>query len=178
VRYPELKKYLERGAGPPTRSPGGLENPPHDLKNVREAVIAIRKRKGMVLDPGDPDTRSDGSFFMNPVISEAEYADFANLQPDAPHFPADGGMVKLSAAWLIEHAGFQKGHVYGNVGLSTKHTLALVNRGGGTAAEVVEFVQQIQERVRVAFGVEIHPEPNFVGFARLGDTHQDSHGTQ
>jgi UDP-N-acetylmuramate dehydrogenase len=152
VRYPELQKALEaRGVA--------LE----DLSGVREAVIAIRKRKGMVIDPADPDSRSDGSFFMNPIVTHDAYADFAGRAPDAPHFPADEG-VKLSAAWLIEHAGFHKGYTHGNVGLSTKHTLAIVNRGGGTAAEVVELVELIQRTVREKFGVEIHPEPNFIGF--------------
>lgn len=152
IRYPELQKYVdERGVSVA------------DLRGVRDAVIAIRMRKGMVLDPNDPDTRSDGSFFMNPVIDAAAYDDFARKAPDAPHYPA-GDDVKLSAAWLIESAGFGKGFTHGNVGLSTKHTLAIVNRGGGTAAEVVELVRMIQERVRERFGVEIHPEPNFVGF--------------
>ena len=152
IRYPELQKYVdERGVSA------------DDLQGVRDAVIAIRKRKGMVLDPDDPDTRSDGSFFMNPIVSREQYEAFAKIAPDAPHFPA-GGDVKLSAAWLIEHAGFHKGFVHGNVGLSSKHSLALINRGDGTAAEVVELVGMIQSRVREAFGVEIHPEPNFVGF--------------
>ena len=100
---------------------------------------------------------------MNPVITVAEYEAFAQRAPEAPRFPA-GDEVKLSAAWLIEHAGFQKGHSHGNVGLSTKHTLAIVNRGGGTAAEVVELVRAIQDRVREKFGMELHPEPNFIGF--------------
>ena len=152
IRYPELQKYVdERGVSVA------------DLRGVRDAVIAIRMRKGMVLDPNDPDTRSDGSFFMNPVIGAAAYDDFARTAPDAPHYPA-GDDVKLSAAWLIERAGFGKGFTHGNVGLSTKHTLAIVNRGGGTAAEVVELVRMIQDRVREKFGVELHPEPNFVGF--------------
>jgi len=152
VKYPELQRFIdERGIA--------LE----DLRGVREAVIAIRKRKGMVLDPTDPDTRSDGSFFMNPVIPVAEYEAFAERAPDAPRFPA-GDEVKLSAAWLIEHAGFHKGYTHGNVGLSTKHTLAVINRGGGRAAEVTELVSRIQRSVREKFGVELHPEPNFVGF--------------
>lgn len=152
IKYPELQKYVEeRGVTP------------DDLGGVREAVIAIRKRKGMVIDRSDPDTRSDGSFFMNPILTREQYVDFAGRAPAAPHFPAEEG-VKLSAAWLIEQAGFQKGFTHGNVGLSTKHTLAIVNRGGGTAAEVVELVRMIQEGVREKFGVEIHPEPNFVGF--------------
>jgi UDP-N-acetylmuramate dehydrogenase len=152
IKYPELQRYVDER---------GIDM--HDLRGVRDAVIAIRKRKGMVLDPADPDTRSDGSFFMNPVISPAEYEAFAERAPDAPHFPSNGD-VKLSAAWLIEHAGFHKGYVHGNVGLSSKHTLAIINRGGGTAREVVELVRMIQDRVREAFGVEIHPEPNFIGF--------------
>ncbi len=150
IRYPELQKYVdERGVRV------------DDLRGVRDAVIAIRKRKGMVLDPNDPDTRSDGSFFMNPVLSSDAYERFARKAPDAPHFPA-GDDVKLSAAWLIERAGFSKGFTHGNVGLSTKHTLAIINRGGGTAAEVVELVRMIQDRVRDIFGIDIHPEPNFI----------------
>ena len=151
IRYPELQKHVD-GAGVST----------DDLRGVRDAVIAIRKRKGMVLDPGDPDTRSDGSFFMNPVLTADDYAAFARRAPDAPHFPS-GDEVKLSAAWLIEHAGFAKGFVHGNVGLSSKHSLAIINRGGGTAKEVLELVRMIQARVREAYGVEMHPEPNFIG---------------
>jgi len=150
IRYPELQRYLdERGVGAT------------DLAQVRDAVIAIRKRKGMVIDPNDPDTRSDGSFFMNPVLTRAQFEEFP--AKNAPHFPS-GDQIKLSAAWLIEHAGFQKGFVYGNVGLSSKHTLAVINRGDGTAREVLELVRMIQEGVRDKFGVEIHPEPNFIGF--------------
>ncbi|HET7433343.1 MAG TPA: UDP-N-acetylmuramate dehydrogenase [Thermoanaerobaculia bacterium] len=153
VRYPELRKYMEEQ---------GIAL--DDLMRVREAVIAIRKRKGMVIDAKDPDTRSDGSFFMNPIVTPAQYEAFARIAPDAPHFDAGGGDVKLSAAWLIEHAGFHKGFVHGNAGLSSKHTLAVINRGGATAAEVLELVRMIQDKVRDAFGVEMHPEPNFIGF--------------
>jgi len=149
IRYPELQTYLDEH-----------EINVRDLRQVRDAVIAIRKRKGMVLDPTDPDTRSDGSFFMNPVLTRAQFEQFP--AKDAPHFPY-GDQIKLSAAWLIEHAGFHKGFVHGNVGLSSKHTLAVINRGGGSAAEVLELVRMIQDGVREAFGVEIHPEPNFIG---------------
>jgi UDP-N-acetylmuramate dehydrogenase len=153
VRYPELRRYLEeRGESD------------QDLRTVRDAVIAIRKRKGMVLDPNDPDTRSDGSFFMNPIIDGAQFARFKQKAENAPSFPSNDGTVKLPAAWLIEHAGFTKGFTHGNVGLSAKHTLAVVNRGGGTAREVRELVKMVQDRVREKFGVEIHPEPNFIGF--------------
>jgi UDP-N-acetylmuramate dehydrogenase len=146
VRYPELQKLVDNDSA---------------LQDVRDAVIAIRRRKAMVIDPADPDTRSDGSFFMNPVLARAEFDRLAHH--DMPHFPS-GDQVKLSAAWLIEHAGFYKGWTFGNVGLSSKHTLAIVNRGGGTAREVVELMRLIQAKVRDAFGVELHPEPNFVGF--------------
>jgi len=147
VRYPELARFVEeRGVA--------LD----DLQGVRGAVIAIRKRKGMVLDASDPDTRSDGSFFMNPIV------DASLATEEMPHFPASEGMVKLSAAWLIEHAGFEKGFALGNAGLSTKHTLAVINRGGATAREVLALVELIQRRVREKFGIELQPEPNFIGF--------------
>jgi UDP-N-acetylmuramate dehydrogenase len=149
IRYPELQTYLDEH---------GIDV--RDLRQVREAVIAIRKRKGMVLDPSDPDTRSDGSFFMNPVVTREEFQEFP--AKNAPHFPS-GDQIKLSAAWLIEHAGFHKGFVHDNVGLSSKHTLAVINRGGGTAREVLELVGMIQARVRQVFGVAIQPEPNFIG---------------
>jgi UDP-N-acetylmuramate dehydrogenase len=153
IRYPELQTYLDERS-----------IDVHDLRQVREAVIAIRKRKGMVLDPTDPDTRSDGSFFMNPVVTPSQFDDLlihAGTK-NIPHFPS-GDQIKLSAAWLIEHSGFHKGFVHGNVGLSSKHTLAVINRGGGSAREVIELVRMIQGGVREAFGVEIQPEPNFVG---------------
>jgi UDP-N-acetylmuramate dehydrogenase len=161
VRYPDLRKRLdEQGVAM------------GDLAHVREAVIAIRKRKGMVIDPADPDTRSDGSFFMNPIIPAAALPSFLTRArtvvgdgPEPPHFPSgDPGSdeVKLSAAWLIEQAGFGKGFVHGNVGLSSRHSLAVINRGGGTAREVKELVAMIQAAVRERFGVEILPEPNFV----------------
>jgi UDP-N-acetylmuramate dehydrogenase len=154
IRYPELQKYLDEH-----------DIDVRDLRQVRGAVIAIRKRKGMVLDPSDPDTRSDGSFFMNPVMIAPRFDEFLRraATKDVPHFPF-GDQVKLSAAWLIEHAGFLKGFMHGNVGLSSKHTLAVINRGGGTAREVRELVGMIQERVRERFGVDIQPEPNFIGF--------------
>ncbi|HET7712237.1 MAG TPA: UDP-N-acetylmuramate dehydrogenase [Thermoanaerobaculia bacterium] len=159
VRYPELRRYLEeRGEDA------------EDLAAVRNAVIAIRRRKGMVLDPGDPDTRSDGSFFMNPVIDasglDAVRRAAAAVTGDAemPAFPTGDGRVKLSAAWLIERAGFPKGFTMGNAGISSKHTLAVINRGGASAEEVLALVRTIQQRVREVFGVELHPEPRLVGF--------------
>ena len=151
VKYPELRTYMEEHGD-------SLE----DVRRVRDAVIAIRRRKGMVLDASDPDTRSDGSFFMNPIVSKAAFDDVARRGGTMPNFPS-GDEVKLSAAWLIEHAGFHKGFVHGNVGLSSKHTLAVINRGGGSAREVLELVKMVQGAVREKFGVELHPEPIFVG---------------
>jgi UDP-N-acetylmuramate dehydrogenase len=163
VRYPELRQALD-AAGADLG----------DLEAVRRTVIAIRKKKGMVVDPADPDSKSDGSFFMNPVLTAAEFAAFeerararVGAEAKIPSFPA-GESVKLSAAWLIEQSGFHKGLTHRNVGLSSKHTLAVINRGGGTAAEVVELVERIREGVREAFAVELHPEPNFIGFDPAG----------
>jgi UDP-N-acetylmuramate dehydrogenase len=154
ISYPELQTYLDEH-----------EIDVSDLRGVRSAVIAIRKRKGMVLDPTDPDTRSDGSFFMNPVVTQSTFDEIVLRAgtKNVPHFPS-GEQIKLSAAWLVEHAGFHKGFVHGNAGLSSKHTLALINRGGGTAREVLELVAMIQGKVREKFGIEIQPEPNFIGF--------------
>src|SRR5690606_4708326 len=136
-----------------------------DLSRVRDAVIAIRRRKGMVFDPADPDTRSNGSFFVNPVLAADAYAAFeprarASLGEEAkiPSYPAGDGDVKLSAAWLIEQAGFPRGFAHKGVGLSTKHTLALVNRGG-TTADMLELIAIIQAGVRHAFGIDLQPEP-------------------
>lgn len=158
IRYPDLERALEGSDA-------------YDLATVRETVIAIRRKKGMVIDPADPDTRSDGSFFMNPLLDLENLDRFLERAREAgidrsriPMFPAAGGLTKLSAAWLIENAGFQKGFALGNAGLSSKHTLAIVNRGGASAAEIVRLVELIQNRVEERFGVRLHPEPNFVGF--------------
>jgi UDP-N-acetylmuramate dehydrogenase len=132
------------------------------LADVRAAVLALRRSKGMVLDPDDPDTRSAGSFFTNPIL---DAADAERLPADAPRFPQpDGARVKTSAAWLIDHAGFAKG--YGDpagIAISTKHVLALTNRGSGTTAELVALAREIAHGVDEAFGVQLHPEPVFVG---------------
>lgn len=148
IRYPELRRHLEAT---------GVEQP--SLEAVREAVLAIRRRKSMVVDTADPDSRSAGSFFTNPIVT-SEVADQIGIE-GMPRYPA-GDQVKLSAAWLIEQSGFARGHVAGNVGLSTKHTLAIVNRGGGTAREVVALADEIRGRVNDRFGVELVTEPVFV----------------
>ncbi len=149
VAYAELARRLGVPVG--ERAP---------LGEVRAAVLALRRGKGMVLDAADPDTRSCGSFFTNPQLT-AEQA--ARLDPAAPRWPGDGALVKTSAAWLIEHAGFGKGHFAGPVGISSKHTLALVHRGGGTSGELLAVAQQVRDGVRAAFGVELVPEPVLVG---------------
>jgi UDP-N-acetylmuramate dehydrogenase len=167
IRYAELARALGIPVG--SSAPAAA---------VREAVLHLRRGKGMVLDPDDPDTYSVGSFFTNPILSAAALADVdarirRRLGPDvrypsypAPALPESGvaGSVKLSAAWLIERAGFAKGYrgPGGRVALSSKHTLALTNRGG-TTAELVALAREIRDGVRDAFGVTLHPEPVFVG---------------
>ena len=136
------------------------------VADVRHAVLAIRRRKGMVLDPEDPDTRSVGSFFTNPVLSAEAFARLQrSVQMEVPCFPASDGAVKVPAAWLIEHAGFRRGAGDSAVGLSTKHPLAIVNRGGATAREVVQFAVQIKREVASRFDVHLVTEPVFAGFA-------------
>lgn len=145
------------------------------LNDVRRTVLEIRRAKGMVLDESDPDSVSAGSFFMNPVIPRSELdafllrvkrADVTDEGEHVPQFPAGDDRIKLSAAWLIQHGGFHRGHVHGNVGLSTRHTLAIINRGGGTATEVIELAEMIQRRVERLFGIDLQPEPTFIGFEK------------
>jgi len=155
------------------------------LAEVRDAVLALRGAKGMVLDAADPDAVSAGSFFTNPIVSEQSAR---TLPADAPRFPTTPDepdavvplgeqpaapapsaprRVKLSAGWLIEHAGIGRGFALpgSRAAVSSKHTLALVNTGGATAAEIAELARYIQARVRSAFGVELHPEPRLVGIS-------------
>jgi UDP-N-acetylmuramate dehydrogenase len=136
------------------------------LADVREAVLRLRRGKGMVIDPADPDSVSAGSFFTNPVLSGAEFAALrARAGTEPPAWPEADGRVKTSAAWLIERAGFTRGYGNGRAAISTKHTLALVNRGGATTAELVGLAREIAAGVRETFGVELEPEPVFVGHA-------------
>jgi UDP-N-acetylmuramate dehydrogenase len=128
--------------------------------------LAIRRQKGMVVEAADPDSRSVGSFFVNPVVSpeRAEHlASTAGARP--PGYPAPGGHVKVPAAWLIERAGFARGDGDGPVGISGKHTLAIVNRGGATALDIVRFAAAVKQRVVDRFGIWLRPEPVFLGFA-------------
>jgi UDP-N-acetylmuramate dehydrogenase len=140
------------------------------LAAIREAVLELRRGKGMVVDPEDPDSRSAGSFFTNPILAPEQFADLERraaerLGPDAepPAWPEADGRVKTSAAWLIQRAGFERGYGDGPAGVSGKHPLALVNRGGATAAELVELARELRDGVRERFGVELVPEPTLVG---------------
>jgi UDP-N-acetylmuramate dehydrogenase len=148
IRYTELANALGIREG--ERAP---------LRRVRDAVIALRRAKGMVVDPSDPESRSAGSFFTNPIV-ETKVA--ANLPADAPRWPQPDGRVKLAAAWLIEQAGFTKGYTVGRVGISRKHALALVNRGGATAEELLALARSIQDAVRTRFAIDLQPEPIIV----------------
>jgi len=153
LTYPDLTAELGRRG---ITSPG-----PGD---VRDAVLTIRRRKGMVLDADDPDTRSVGSFFMNPVVTVEDRDRVADLAGDrVPGFAAAGGRVKIPAAWLIERSGIRKGQGEPTVGLSTKHPLAIVNRGGATSRDVIRFAVQVKRAVLEWSGIPLRPEPVFVG---------------
>ncbi len=130
---------------------------------VRSAVLKLRAGKGMVLDPADHDTWSAGSFFTNPILTSEEAA---ALPAEAPRYPAPDGLVKTSAAWLIDHAGFAKGYgLPGPASLSTKHTLALTNRGEASAEDVLEVARQVREGVEKTYGVRLVPEPELINCA-------------
>lgn len=153
VAYPDLVTELENRR---IDTPG--------LPDVREAILAVRRRKGMVLDAHDPDTRSVGSFFMNPIVAAADRERIASVSGErVPGFAAGGDRVKIPAAWLIERSGFVKGHADGSVGLSTKHPLAIVNRGGATTRDVLRFAARVKRAVLDRCGVWLRPEPVFVG---------------
>ncbi len=161
VTYAELARALAVKQG---------ERPP--LAEVRQAVLALRRSKGMVIDPADPESVSAGSFFVNPILpaerfAAVERAVAEQLGPDVrpPGWPEPDGRVKTSAAWLIERAGFHRGYGDGRVGVSQKHTLALVNRGGATTAELIALARELRDGVRARFGVELRPEPTLVGVA-------------
>jgi UDP-N-acetylmuramate dehydrogenase len=159
VTYGDVKRYFAESAEVA------------DLQIVANAVRKIRRGKGMFIVPGDPDCRSAGSFFKNPVVSEARLAEVAAAagveERAVPHWPAGDGegklAVKLSAAWLIERAGFGKGFVDGAAGISSRHTLALINRGGATAADVERLQARIQDGVEGKFGVGLEREPVKLG---------------
>jgi len=151
VRYAELARTLGVEVGSRASSAA-----------VRDAVLALRRGKGMVLDPDDHDTWSAGSFFTNPILSAD---DAVALPADAPRWPQPDGTVKSSAAWLIEHAGFTKGYGAGPARLSSKHTLALTNRGEATTADLLTLAREVRDGVERAFGVRLVNEPVLVGCA-------------
>lgn len=158
IRYGELSRALA-GVADPT------------LAAVRSAVLDLRRSKSMVYDPTDENHRSAGSFFTNPIVDEATLLRVREAARDVllpgekmPEFPAGRGYTKLAAAWLIERSGFTKGAGDGPVGLSTRHTLAIVNRGGATARDVLRFATAVKHKVRDTFGVCLMPEPVLAGF--------------
>lgn len=156
LRYSELVKEAPPGAS---------------VSDVRNTVLDLRRRKSMVIDPNDPNRRSAGSFFLNPIVSSAEADGLAEQAASAglvaspsevPRYPADGGRTKLAAGWLIEQAGISKGTRSGAFGVSSKHALALVHHGGGTTAELLAFAAQIQRQVYERFGVTLEREPRLL----------------
>jgi len=150
IAYKDLLDYFDGGHPSPCE--------------VRKAVLTIRRSKSMVIYAGDENRRSAGSFFKNPVVEMGKLEQIAGeTNKPVPHFQAPNGLVKIPAAWLIEHAGFHKGFTMGSVGISTNHTLAIVNRGGATACEVVELKIRIQAAVFEKFGITLVPEPIFIG---------------
>ena len=161
TRYPELERAVAATGEPPT------------LAAVRRTVLALRRAKSMVIEPGDDNRRSVGSFFVNPVLPAAEAeavvaralaAGAARDPSEVPRFAAEEGRVKLSAGWLIERAGFPKGTRRGAVGISSRHALALVHHGGGTTADLLALAREVRRAVRDRFGVTLRPEPVFLGF--------------
>jgi UDP-N-acetylmuramate dehydrogenase len=154
--YADLARYF---AGQNQASP--------TLAEVREAVRTIRSQKGMLLVAGNADCRSAGSFFKNPVVPATLLDSLAEElgveKRSIPAYPARDGEVKLSAAWLIERAGFQKGYALGKAGISSRHTLALINRGGASAGEIVALRDQVTDAVASRFAVRLEPEPVWLG---------------
>jgi len=156
IVYEDLQKYFVDLGRTPT------------LEETRDAVRKIRASKSMLITPGDDDSRSAGSFFKNPVLSIEQFTELTRRAEakglQVPNYPALEARRKISAAWLVENSGFQKGYALGHAGISRRHALALVNRGGSTAAEILELKDRIQQAVQVAWDVELEPEPVFVGF--------------
>jgi UDP-N-acetylmuramate dehydrogenase len=156
IHYRDLQISFAQVASQPT------------LLQVRNAVRDVRRSKGMLLIPGDDDVRSAGSFFKNPIIPQHQFEDLeVSLRSRGlylPSYTASDGHRKLSAAWLLENAGFAKGYSQGAAGISRRHALAIVNRGGATAADIIALKDEIQSRVFSEFGVELQPEPVFLGF--------------
>lgn len=161
IRYPDVKNFF-----------AGREPEP-SLQEVRDAVRIIRSRKAMLIMPDDPDCQSAGSFFKNPIITESEFEDLERIarklglvtaKEQIPEFKTSDSKIKVPAAWLIERAGFQKGHQKGRAAISSKHPLALVNRGGASAREIITLATDIQSRVHEVFNIKLFPEPLLISF--------------
>jgi len=153
ISYADLKQYFREKSTVPT------------LEAVSSAVREIRRGKGMLIVPGDPDCRSAGSFFKNPVISSEHFTQILAHagSSSVPHYPAENGQVKVPAAWLLDQAGFHKGYLLGRAGISSKHTLALINRDGASAADVAALRDAIIAKVSEKFAIHLEPEPVWVG---------------
>jgi UDP-N-acetylmuramate dehydrogenase len=154
-----------------TRHFASATTPPTPLE-IYHAVRAIRARKGMLLVEGDPDSHSAGSFFKNPIVDQTAIETIAaslDISPtEIPRWPAGEGSVKLPAAWLVEHAGFHKGFRMGRAGISTKHTLALVNLGNATASEIIALRDAVIHKVEARFAIHLEQEPVLLGFTPQG----------
>jgi UDP-N-acetylmuramate dehydrogenase len=161
LKYADLQKHFAGRNGTPS------------LQEVRDAVRQIRLSKAMLIVPGDEDCRSAGSFFKNPIVSIAEkdkvfaIAQQRKIDRLPPTYPATEGTVKLPAAWLVEQSGFHKGYGTGPAGISRRHTLAIVNRGSAKASDIVALKNEVQRGVKDTFGVDLHPEPVFLGFEHV-----------
>ena len=161
LKYADLQKHFAGRNGTPS------------LQEVREAVRQIRLSKAMLIVPGDEDCRSAGSFFKNPIVSTTEkdqvfaIAQQRKIDRLPPTYPATEGNVKLPAAWLVEQSGFHKGYGTGPAGISRRHTLALVNRGGAKASDIIALKNEVQRGVKETFGVDLHPEPVLLGFENV-----------
>jgi UDP-N-acetylmuramate dehydrogenase len=154
LAYAELTKHFAGNATP-------------SLREVRGAVIELRRQKSMVLDSSDPNRRSCGSFFVNALVGPSDVERIAQRAGVAPpQFPQGDGRIKLPSAWLIERAGLAKGTSHGPVGLSTRHTLAVVAHDGARATDVIAFAKHVRTTVEDAFGVRLVPEPEFWGFTQ------------
>jgi UDP-N-acetylmuramate dehydrogenase len=161
IRYKDLQQFFAK-----------IEKP--NLRETRDAVFQIRRAKSMVIAVNDLNSKSAGSFFKNPIVETGKFARIAEIarrlkfiesETLPPHFPAGENSVKLPAAWLIEKAGFEKGYTKNKrAGTSSNHTLAIVNCGSASAADILDLAMEIQARVREIFGVELKPEPVFIGF--------------
>ena len=155
IEYADLKKYF-----------AGISSP--TLADTRNAVRAIRHSKAMLITSNDEDCRSAGSFFKNPILTTDEYESLnkivRGMNKQIPTYTAGQGRLKVAAAWLVENAGFHKGYSLGPVAISRKHSLAIVNRGNATAKDIIALKNQVQQGVKRIFGLELHPEPVFVGF--------------